>query len=126
MRTGFSYFRLNSDQIDFGITFGCDLDSGIGFDLENSWLEDRLNLQYVGLPIGIIDKLFGEENYVYLNAAIELFFKVADSHESVVLECGTNEIQFPLAPTFNPQNIYLNSRLGIGYCLLYTSPSPRD
>jgi len=115
LRTGLTYFRLDSDQIDFGISFGCDHDGMGGANLENSWIEDRLRVHYIGMPLGIKDKLFGGENYVYLNTAIEVFLKLADSHESVILECGTNEIQFPMGTMFNLQNIYLNSRLGIGY-----------
>jgi len=114
-RTGLSYFQLDSDEVDFSLIFACDLDINGESNIKDSRIEDNLRLHYVGLPIGIKDKLFGKENYAYLNPAVEVYFRVSDSNESVLVECGTNETRLTMGQMFNPRNIYFNSRLGIGY-----------
>ena len=112
-KTGLSYFRLNSIQKDFSPTFPCDIrPSSV---IENSFINDKHRLNYIGLPVGLRVKLLGNQNHVYLSLGIEMFYRISDSHESTLFVCGSNEINLDSNLIFSNENIYLNCSFGIGY-----------
>ena len=116
LKTGLSYFYLRSDQLDFFPVFGCDLDLPAGdFLPKKSFIEDRLNLHYIGLPLSLKMKLNDEENHVYLRGGLEIFFRIANTNESLLFECGVHSANLTTDLTSTPRSVYLNSNLGIGY-----------
>lgn len=112
--SGLSLKSLSTSSIDYSAVLPCDV-SPNGVEVLNSWYEDRLNIKYLGIPLGVKLKLIGSENHFYSRIGAELLLKVNHTSDSYLIECGINELELEDNIVNTPSNTVITGNFGIGY-----------
>jgi len=99
---------------DYSFTLGCDF-TGTGFDYYNSWVNDEISIHYLGIPLQIKYDLSAQSNSFYLRLGYNHLFKMRESVESVLLECGIIELDFSSIRISNINNQANEVNLGFGF-----------
>jgi hypothetical protein len=97
---------------DYSILFACDLRVD-GFDYQNSWIENDIQLHYLGLPLQVKYHLTTGENRLFTRLGYNMLFVINESQTSTIFECnGKNELNGEVAHKINQSISELE--IGIG------------
>ena len=112
--TGIKYTIDRFSTIDYSARLGCDFD-GIGFDPYNSWYTNEFTIQYLGVPLEVRYYFWRKANRLYAKLGYEYFFKVGESRDAFLVECGSNEFPVPREIGDEAKNYGTKINLGLGW-----------
>ncbi len=112
--TGVKYTIDQFSTLDYSARLGCDF-NGIDFDPYSSWYSNEFTIQYLGVPLEGRYYFRQKTNRLYVKLGYEYFFKVGESREAFLLECGTNEIPVPSGIGDEAKNYGTKINFGIGW-----------
>lgn len=114
INTGIKYTIDRFSTIDYSAISGCDFNR-IDFDPNNSWFAYEFKIQHLGVPLEVRYYFWRKVNRLYVKLGYEYFFKVGESRDAFLVECGTNEISVPSNIGDEAKNYGTKINFGIGW-----------
>lgn len=112
--TGIKYTIDRFSTLDYSVRLGCDF-NGVDYDPYNSWFTNEFEIQYLGVPLEVRYYFLRKVNRLYVKLGYEYFFKVGESRDAFLVECGTNEISVSSNIGDEARNYGTKANLGIGW-----------
>ena len=116
VNTGIVFQQSKITQIDYSPTFGCDFNGSTGsVDFQNSWVEDRGKIYYLGIPIEVKRKFTEKKNHIYGIAGIIPLFKINSGIETSLIECMVSTSELESSVWHNPNTFLIFTDIGFGF-----------
>lgn len=115
LESGLTYSLDKLEIIDYTPKLACDFMGEAGFDLYNSWYEDKLDIHYLGLPLQLKYYPSSQSDWFFMRLGIVHLIRISQSGSSVLFECGTNELELDEKIAKKARSSTNKLSLGLGF-----------
>lgn len=116
LRIGGAVTSYRIDEKDYSPSFPGDYNPVTGeVDIRKSYMENKVNIAEINLPVNIRYKLWGTEKHVFVAGGIEGRWIIHDRFEARILESGVHYLEFDPDPIYDVRKSMLAGHLELGY-----------
>lgn len=115
LESGLLYSLDRLDIVDYTPRLACDFIEGVGYDLYNSWYEDKLDIHYLGLPLQLKYYPSSQSDRFFMRFGMTHLIKISQSGSSILSECGINELELDENIAKKPLSVTNKLSLGFGF-----------
>lgn len=116
INSGIVFQQSKITQLDYTPTLGCDFNGNPSdIDIQNSWVEDRGKIFYLGIPIEVKRKFTEKKNHIYGIVGITPLLKINSNVKTTLYECMMSTVELESSIWHNPNTFLIFTDIGFGY-----------